>query len=80
MAARQNAARNLLQQQLPTRTDADELDGLVQEFRHWFRTLPDGTSIEDMANGAMDIADGTSSSTLRCWLMRTLSARSGWRS
>ena len=42
---------------LPTRTDPDEVDGLIQEFRHWFRGLRDTTSVEDMANGAMDIAD-----------------------
>ena len=57
MAARQQAARRLLQQVLPSRTDPDELDALILEFRQWFRGLADGTSIEDMANGATDIAE-----------------------
>ena len=56
MAVVSQATRNLLMRHLPTRTD-DEIDGLVQEFRHWFRGLADGTSVEDVANGAMDIAD-----------------------
>ena len=57
MAARQQAARRLLQQVLPSRTDPDELDALIVEFRQWFRGLPNGTSIEEMAEGAMDTAE-----------------------
>ena len=56
MAAVSQAVRNLPMRRLPTRTDND-IDGLVQEFRHWFRGLPGGTSVEDVATGAMDIAD-----------------------
>ena len=56
MAAVSAAVHNLLQRHLPTRAD-DEIDGLVQEFRHWFRGMPDGSSVEEVVDGAMDIAD-----------------------
>ena len=56
MAAVSPAVHNLLMRQLPTRTD-DEIDGLVQEFRHWWRGMPDASSVEDVTDGAMDIAD-----------------------
>ena len=54
--AAQAQARRFLQIALPTRTVAVEQDNLITEFRDWFRALPDGTSLEDMANGAADIA------------------------
>ena len=56
MAAVSPAVHNLLMRHLPTRTD-DEIDGLVQEFRHWWRGMPDASSVEDVTDGAMDIAD-----------------------
>ena len=56
MAVVSAAVHNLLQRHLPTRSD-DEIDGLVQEFRHWWRGMPDGSSIEEVVDGAMDIAD-----------------------
>ena len=56
MAVVSAAVHNLLQRHLPTRSD-DEIDGLVQEFRHWFRGMPNGSSVEEVVDGAMDIAD-----------------------
>ena len=56
MAVVSAAVHNLLQRHLPTRSD-DEIDGLVQEFRHWWRGMPDGSSVEEVVDGAMDIAD-----------------------
>ena len=41
MAAVSAAVHNLLQRHLPTRAD-DEIDGLVREFRHWWRGMADG--------------------------------------
>ena len=56
MAVVSAAVHNLLQRHLPTRSD-DEIDGLVQEFRHWWRGMADGSSVEEVVDGAMDIAD-----------------------
>ena len=56
MAVVSAAVHNLLQRHLPTRAD-DEIDGLVQEFRHWWRGMADGSSVEEVVDGAMDIAD-----------------------
>ena len=33
-----------------------EQDNLITEFRDWFEGLPDGSPVEDLANGAADIA------------------------
>ena len=54
--AAQAQARRFLQIALPTRTNPVEQDNLITEFRDWFEGLPDATSVEDMANGAADIA------------------------
>ena len=54
--AAQAQARRFLQIALPTRTNPVEQDNLITEFRDWFQGLPDATSVEDMANGAADIA------------------------
>ena len=54
--AAQAQARRFLQIALPTRTNPVEQDNLIAEFRDWFEGLPDATSVEDMANGAADIA------------------------
>ena len=49
------AARQLLQKVLPARTP-QEIDTLLGEFRQWFRDVPNGIGIEEMADGALDIA------------------------
>jgi hypothetical protein len=54
--AAQAQARRVLQIALPSRTTAAEQDNLITEFRDWFQGLPDATSVEEMANGAVDIA------------------------
>ena len=56
MAVVSAAVHNLLQRHLPTRSD-DEIDGLVQDFRRWWHSMPDGSSVEEVVDGAMDIAD-----------------------
>jgi len=54
--AAQAQARRFLQIALPTRTNPVEQDNLITEFRDWFEGLPDASSVEDLANGAADIA------------------------
>ena len=50
-----NIAFQALQRELPTR-QPQELTGLLQNFRQWFRGTPDGTGIEDLTDGVLDIA------------------------
>ena len=54
--AAQAQARRFLQIALPTRTNPVEQDNLITEFRDWFEGLPNASSVEDLANGAADIA------------------------